>query len=365
MSDRAKKEDRSESTQSQNGVSPDSVIRISNLGHSYEQDPVLHGVNLTVERGELLSILGASGSGKSTLLRAIAGFVTPRRGEIELDGRVVCSEGSEYVSPQERRLGMMFQDYALFPFMSVAENVAYGIHTRADRQQRVAQLLELVGLTGYETRSPSTLSGGQQQRVALVRALAPRPVALLLDEPFANLDGALRESVGHEVRRILREEQTTGVLVTHDRSEALGLADRVALFGPIGPDGQPGLIQVGTPDSVYRNPLTVDAARLTGPATFLDAQCEADIADTVVGKLELSQSFHGRATVMIRPHQWAFTADEDGGEVVAERQFTGPDYRHRITGSAGSIWLPPNGLGLKVGTRGRLMVSGPVIPFRP
>ena len=231
---------------------PASVIRVNNLGHRYgDQDPVLHGVNLEVRKGEVLSILGASGSGKSTFLRAIAGFVTPTQGQIELDGQLVCADGTEHVGAQERRLGMMFQDYALFPFMSVADNVAYGIHTRPDRQKRVGELLELVGLTGYDARAPGTLSGGQQQRVALVRALAPRPIALLLDEPFANLDGALRASVGDEVRRILREEKTTGLLVTHDRSEALGLADRVALFGPVGPDSQPGLIQIGSPDHVY------------------------------------------------------------------------------------------------------------------
>ena len=258
----------------------------------------------------------------------------------------------------------MFQDYALFPFMSVADNVAYGIHTRPDRQKRVGELLELVGLTGYDARAPGTLSGGQQQRVALVRALAPRPIALLLDEPFANLDGALRASVGDEVRRILREEKTTGLLVTHDRSEALGLADRVALFGPVGPERQPGLIQIGSPDHVYHHPATVEAALLTGPAAFVDGEGNGASVDTPFGHLELSTPMHGPLSIMVRPHQWCFTEGEGGRATVVEQQFTGPGFRVRITGPIGSLWVSVPGPVPQVGARGEITITGPVRPYR-
>jgi iron(III) transport system ATP-binding protein len=341
----------------------DSIIRIKGLGHRYGDDFVLSDVSLDVRPGELLSVLGVSGSGKSTLLRAIAGFVTPSAGQIEIAGRVVCDQGSERVSAQHRNLGMMFQDYALFPFMTVGENVGFGIHDHPDRDERVAELLAMVGLAGFEARRPATLSGGQQQRVALIRALAPKPVALLLDEPFANLDGSLREAVGDEVRQALRRENTPGILVTHDRNEALGLADRVALLGPIDGSEHASLMQLDEPSQVYAHPETKAVATLTGPVVFVDGVADGSSAETPFGPVTLSDPMTGQVTLAIRPHQLRYSESMDGACVVAERQFLGPDYRARVTTPIGEVWLSPSATQYSLGGRGDLTVTGACVAF--
>ncbi|WP_319804432.1 ABC transporter ATP-binding protein [Nocardioides malaquae] len=238
-------------------------IAISQLRFGYHRSWVLDGVDLEVASGDLLAVIGASGCGKSTLLRLMAGFERPAEGTIHLGDTLVAGPGT-HVSPDRRQVGIVPQEGALFPHLTVAENIAFGLPRRApDRRARVAELVALADLVGLEQRMPRELSGGQQQRVALARALAPRPGVVLLDEPFASLDAQTRVNVRAQVAQMLRREGATGVLVTHDRGEALTMADRVAVM--VG--GR--ITQVGEPFALYDAPANREVARLLGPASFV------------------------------------------------------------------------------------------------
>jgi iron(III) transport system ATP-binding protein len=310
----------------------DAPLCFENLAHSYGGPPIFEGVNLRVAAGELVAILGASGSGKSTLLRAAAGFVTPTCGTVTLGGKIVAQGGVERVPAEKRGVGMMFQDYALFPHMSVAENIAFGLHATEESPDRAAQVLEMVGLAGLESRRPGELSGGQQQRVALARALAPRPSLLLLDEPFANLDGPLRHEVSGQIVEILAKEGVGALLVTHDREEALGLAQRVAILAPE-QEGPATLLQVGSPQEVYRNPSSRASAELTGPVSYLQ------------GPEGTSQA--------IRPEQAAFHPKEKGEAILQSIRYTGAGWELKVSTPEGPILLDHRGQEApRIGTRG-------------
>ncbi len=208
------------------------ALKLDNLRLAYDTADGMHhvvdGFSLTLEQGEIGCLLGASGCGKTTVLRAVAGFEPVRAGQILLDGQIIAT-AAFHVAPEHRHVGMVFQDYALFPHLTAADNIAFGLRrwSRADRQARVAAMLELVGLDSAGKSYPHELSGGQQQRIALARALAPKPKLILLDEPFSNLDVDLRERLARDVRAILKASGQTGLLVTHNRPEAYALADYV------------------------------------------------------------------------------------------------------------------------------------------
>ena len=240
------------------------MLSVTNLSVSYGTMPAVTGVSFNVGRGEFVSILGPSGCGKTTLLRAIAGYVFPDAGEIVLEGRPIT-----YTTPQQRRIGMVFQNYALFPHMTVAQNVGFALalerRPKPEISARVAEMLSLVRLDGYEARSPAELSGGQQQRVALARALAFSPKLLLLDEPLAALDLRLREAMQMEIRRVQRETGVTAIFVTHDQGEALAMSDRVAVMNA-------GRIeQLATPRVIYAAPETAFVAQFVGKSNILEA----------------------------------------------------------------------------------------------
>jgi iron(III) transport system ATP-binding protein len=301
-----------------------SALAISGLCHSYASgrrsvgSRVLSNVSFQVGEGELVSVLGRSGAGKTTLLRAVGGFLTPQQGEIVLDGTVVTSFGRTLVPTERRQLGIVFQDYALFGHMTVAQNVAFGI--RGSTTARVAEMLELVGLSEFSRRRPAELSGGQQQRVALARALAPEPKLLLLDEPFANLDATLRADLRDDLRQVLRRTGTAGLLITHDRHEALSIADRIAVLT----EGQDGatLAQIGPPSEVYASPVDLEVARLTGPTNIIEAVASSTIASTPLGDLPLREAHAGPVRVMARPEELHFARGE-GSATVVSRQFCG------------------------------------------
>jgi len=235
----------------------------------------LAGADLEVEGGTLTAVIGPSGCGKTTLLRTIAGFEVPEAGEIEVGGRLMVGGGAP-VPPRKRGIGMVFQDYALFPHMDVAANVGYALGRRPD-PRRVAAMLDVVGLDGMGDRRPHELSGGQQQRVALARALVARPAVVLLDEPFSNLDAALRAQVRAEVRAILADAGVSALLVTHDQEEALSLADRVVVMRA----GR--AVQAGTPDDVYRRPANRWVAGFLGAVEVLRGEVTAAGVDTPLG----------------------------------------------------------------------------------
>ena len=250
------------------------ALALEALGLSYRsrtaEHQVVRDVSLHVDKGEIVSLLGPSGCGKTTILRAIAGFQPVQSGRIVLMQREVSSP-EVHVPPERRKIGMVFQDYALFPHLDVAGNVGFGLHamSAAERQHRVAELLDLVGLTSLAHRSPHELSGGQQQRVALARALAPRPELLLMDEPFSNLDITLREKLAIEVRDLLRETGATAIIVTHDQQEAFAVADRIAVLA----EGR--LQQWGTAMDLYHRPANPFVAGFIGEGVMVTGSINA------------------------------------------------------------------------------------------
>ena len=291
--------------------------------------PVVNGLSFEVAEGELFALLGPSGCGKTTALRLIAGFMRPDRGSITVDGRVLADERS-VVPPEKRGIGFVFQDYALFPHLTVAQNVAFGLKRgkRAEREVRVAEVLKLVGLEGLEARLPHALSGGQQQRVALARALAPRPRLLLLDEPFSNLDALFRNEMRERVRNILKAEGVTAVLVTHDQEEALLFADRLAVM-------QSGrLDQIGTPEEIYLTPRTLFVAQFLGQTNLVLTQAHGSTADSVFGPLQLHREAEGMVLVSIRPEHFAIARAPDHADAmeatVLSRAFRGHDITYRV-----------------------------------
>jgi len=276
-------------------------------------------VTCHAQDGEILALLGPSGCGKTTFLRLVAGFEVPDAGEIELAGRIVAGSGRG-VPPERRRVGFVFQDYALFPHLTVAGNVGYGVRDHRARAERVAQTLALVGLEGLGDRYPHELSGGQQQRVALARALAPGPSIVLLDEPFSNLDADLRARVRTEVRGILRAAGATAIFVTHDQDEALEIADRVAVMR----EGR--IEQLGRPEEIYHTPATRFVADFVGEAWFLPATVDREIVTCELGTYSLGGAAvePGEAEIMLRPEDISLEPDPDGADRVVERRFQGP-----------------------------------------
>jgi iron(III) transport system ATP-binding protein len=286
--------------------------------------PAVDDLSLTLAEGEILALLGPSGSGKTSTLRLIAGFETPDGGSITVGGRVVAEARAGRtvsVAPEARGVGIVFQDYALFPHLTVAANVGFGLHAlRASRRQgRVHEILDLVGLGDLGARYPHELSGGQQQRVAVARALAPVPALLLLDEPFSNLDADLREQMRTEVEGVLRATGATAIFVTHDQEEAFTIADRVGVLD------RGRLQQLDTPETLYHHPATTFVAEFVGAANFLAGRITAEGISTEIGTFANPQSL-GLGTevrVMVRPHDITFTAAPESATTIVRRSFRG------------------------------------------
>ena len=323
----------------------DVAVACSGLRRTYGPVVALDGIDLDVRKGELLAVLGPSGCGKTTLLRLIAGFEAPDSGTVTVGGRLVSGPGT-FVPPERRRVGIVVQDHALFPHLTVAGNVAYGLRGRRSRRSRrkdparearVAEVLQLVGLQDLGGRYPAELSGGQQQRVAIARALAPRPDVVLLDEPFANLDAVLRARMRTEVASILRAAGATVVLVTHDQEEALSLADRVAVFD------RGRVMQVGPPDEVYRTPANPFVARFVGGAELVAGQSDGRAVETPVGRLAVTgpSPAPGPALAVVRPEAVRLTPDPSGkGQVLAATYFGHDQLVHiRLPADAGELRL--------------------------
>ncbi len=290
------------------------AIAIRQVDKWFGANVALSDFNLTVPRGQIVTLLGPSGCGKTTALRLIAGFEKPDQGTIEVAGSLVASP-EVHVPPERRRVGMVFQDYALFPHLTVAANIGYGLSTR--RSRRVGELLDLVGLSGLDDRMPHELSGGQQQRVALARALAPGPEVILLDEPFSNLDAALRTRVRREVKAILNAARTTALFVTHDQEEALAISDVVAVMH----EGK--VLQADPPLDLYRNPIDPWVAGFLGEADFISGLAAGGRVDTPLGVF--ATDLVGPVRVMVRPENVSLVPDPDGEAVVSESEFYGHD----------------------------------------
>ncbi len=295
-------------------------LAVASVSRHFGPVVAVDGVTLDVARGETLGLLGPSGCGKTTLLRVIAGLERPDAGTVTIAGRRVAGKGS-WVQPEERNVGLVFQSGALFPHMTVGENVAYGLGRRFDRA-RVAEVLAMVDLGGLDDRMPGTLSGGQAQRVALARALAPQPDVLLLDEPFAALDAELRARIRSDVAELLRHLDVTTIFVTHDQEEAFVVGDRAAVM-------RHGRIeQLGTPTEIYDHPVNPWVARFVGEANLLRGMAQGDTVATAIGELALNEAQHGPCRVVLRPE---YLAIEGGGPGrVAAIEFYGHDTKYTL-----------------------------------
>jgi iron(III) transport system ATP-binding protein len=276
-------------------------VAVTGLYKAFGAHPVLTGVDLEVPAGSLTAILGPSGSGKTTLLRLLAGFERADAGTISI-GDVLVDGPRAWVAPERRRIGYVPQEGSLFPHLTVAANVGFGLSAGDRRAGRAVDMLEMVGLGGLGPRYPHQLSGGQQQRVALARALAIEPAVVLLDEPFASLDAHLRASVRADVQEIFRRAGTTAVLVTHDQDEALSVADRVAALR----DGK--IAQYAAPEDLYCRPVDADLASFVGEANLLEGVLNGAVVKTLLGNLPLDPAATtlgtaGQVTVLIRPEQ--------------------------------------------------------------
>ena len=310
------------------------VLELDGLRKSYGTETVVEGLSLSVREGEILTLLGPSGCGKTTTLRLIAGLERPDGGAVRLNGESMS--GSSFVAPENRGVGVVFQEFALFPHLTARENVAFGLKDRPDGEveSRVDDLLELVDLAGQGDSYPDQLSGGQQQRVALARSLAPEPDILLLDEPFSNLDVDLRVEMREEVRKIIKRTGVTAVSVTHDQEEALSISDRVAVMN----DGR--IEQVGDPETVFQHPESRFVAAFLGYASFVPGYVSGDAVETDLGTVPREQIHglareydHTRIDLLVRPDDVSARPVADAAEGcgrVVGRRYLGPTFLYQV-----------------------------------
>ncbi|WP_439859247.1 ABC transporter ATP-binding protein [Pseudomonas sp. MBLB4136] len=310
------------------------LLNLRDLSCGYHEHRVVQDLNLHLNAGDIGCLLGPSGCGKTTTLRAIAGFEPVVEGEIQLQDQVISRAGFT-LAPEKRRIGMVFQDYALFPHLTVAENIGFGIRKQANCEQITGELLELVKLSHLGKRYPHELSGGQQQRVALARALAPEPLLLLLDEPFSNLDGELRRRLSHEVRDILKTRGTSAILVTHDQEEAFAVSDHVGVFK----EGK--LEQWDTPYNLYHEPLTPFVASFIGQGYFIRGQLiSPDAVQTELGLIRGNRAYTwpvGSAVdVLLRPDDIVYAPDSEQKALIVGKTFLGAATLYRLQLATGS-----------------------------
>ncbi|CCQ50113.1 ABC transporter ATP-binding protein [Crocosphaera watsonii] len=336
------------------------ILQVDRIAKQFAADTlrVVDEVSFQLAPGEILGLLGPSGCGKNTLLRMIAGFEQPTTGTITLGGDMVAS-ASRLLPPEKRNTGMVFQDYALFPHLNIAKNIAFGLNKRRlnkkQIKQRIDEVLTLIGLEGLEKRYPHQLSGGQQQRVALARALAPQPALILLDEPLSNLDVQVRVRLRHEIRQILKATGITAIFVTHDQEEALAICDRIGVMS------QGKIEQLGTPEAIYTRPASRFVAEFVTQANFIPAQRQGQLLITEIGAWELtsSQETVSQGDLMVRQEDISLKADDTAKVVISDRQFLGREYRYCLqTPSGGQIHARTTlHTQLEVGTKVQLAIA--------
>ena len=306
------------------------LLTVEDVCIGYDGTKIIKYASFDLVDGEISSLLGPSGCGKSTLLRAIAGFEPLMHGKISMLNKPISTR-TQVLAPEKREIGLVFQDLALFPHLSIADNIRFGLNkwSSIDQTQRIQELLELIGLSGMEDRFPHSLSGGQQQRIALARAIAPKPKLLLMDEPFSGLDAAMREELVPDVRNILKQEKISAILVTHDQMEAFAIADKIAVI-------QHGKIQqYNKPFEIYHKPVNRFVARFVGKGKFIPATVvDENKVDSVLGKLSTQHAHNfkiGQAVeVLIRPDDVLHNDDSDTVAEIISKQFRGSHFLYQV-----------------------------------
>lgn len=329
-------------------------LELRQVRKSFDDVVAVDGIDLQLEPGEVHALVGPSGCGKSTLLRTIAGLLSIDSGEIALAGELV-DNGKVRRPPEARSAGLVFQEHALFPHLTVADNLAFGLRdgTPADRARRIDEMLDLVSLAGYGKRFPHELSGGERQRVALARALAPDPAIMLFDEPFASLDPNLRTQLRHDVIAVLKATKTAAVFVTHDQREALSLGDRISVMK----HGR--IIQLGTPERIFHHPVSQFVGAFMGPASFLDIEISAEgTPQTALGPIELEGHTPEQACAMVRPDDVRFESNVAGDAEITLTDYTGTHWlvSARLDSGSELKFLTSHLESLQVGDRGTLQL---------
>ena len=305
------------------------IIRARSVAKSYGSETVLSDFNLDIWNGSIVGILGISGSGKTTALRLLAGFDKPDSGIIEMRDKVISSEET-FLPPEERNVGMVFQDYALFPHLNVEKNISFGLSRDEIKSGRLEEVLSMCNLETYRNKFPQELSGGQQQRVSLARALAPKPEVILLDEPFTSLDAHMARDLREEVVSLLRQTETTALIVTHDQEEALSVCDVVSVLE----NGK--VIQSATPQEIYLNPVSQTVANSVGDPNILKGFSVDGRVETSLGTFVTA--YNGALDVSIRPECIELLLDSEGSYVVKECTFYGHDQVISFQNSKGEVF---------------------------
>ena len=336
------------------------ALRCTDLTRRFGDIVAVDKASLTIQKGPVLALLGPSGCGKTTLLRLIAGLDRPHQGSVEIDGRPVETE-SVHIPPERREVGLVFQDFALFPHLSVEANVSFGLPQHSSRSMRVNDVLLQVGLEGLNHRMPHELSGGQQQRVALARALAPNPRLIMLDEPFSNLDPALRGGIRQEVKKVLSDTSATAIIVTHDQEEALSLADEVAVMM----HGQ--IVQQASPTTIYRHPATREVAQFVGDINVIAGRGIGRAVVCDLGTISVIDEVTGPVNVLIRPEALQLTPDQGGQASQVGRSFFGRDQMIELEFDSGLRISSRGGptFAFVPGKRVRVQLTGDALAFPP
>jgi len=342
-----------------------SSLVLDNLSYQYNDTAVIEHLNLTVAKDEIVCLLGASGCGKTTTLKAIAGLLETKQGKVFIDGRLVSDERT-FLAPEHRNIGMMFQDYALFPHLTVAENIAFGLTkmSKVKKQQRVNEMLELVHLRGCATRYPHQLSGGQQQRVAIARALAYKPSLLLLDEPFSNIDTQVRLELIADIRRIIKTQQVSAVFVTHSKEEAFAFSDTLAVMD----SGK--VAQQGTPEQLFDAPRSKVVAEFLGQGIYLDAEALTETEySTSFGNVQSIRALNHEARkgqLYIRPHHLELTAADgvNNKVTIISRRFVGSHTVYKVNIAKQEIEVAAKlGLSFLVGDQATIKITPHTVNF--
>ena len=305
------------------------LIRTRSVSKSYDEEQVLSDFNLDVWKGSITGILGSSGSGKTTALRLIAGFDRPDAGIIEMKNEVIVSD-EVWLPPEKRNIGMVFQDYALFPHLTVEKNIAFGLGKNDLEKGRLKEVIDMCNLSGLINKFPQELSGGQQQRVALARALAPNPEVVLLDEPFTSLDAQMARELRDEVVELLKNTETTAIIVTHDQEEALSVCDVVSVLE------KGKIIQSSTPQEIYLNPVSKTVANSVGDPNILKGFSIDGRVETSLGTFV--SAYEGALDVSIRPECIELNLDSEGSYIVKECTFYGHDQVISFQNSKGEVF---------------------------